>query len=118
MILADTSVWIDHFRRGNARLGALLDAGEVAMHRFVVGELAMGRLDARRQILELLSGLPELPTVTHEEALHFVDAHRLGGFGLGWIDVHLLAAAIVARVPLWTLDRKLASAHDRLARST
>jgi predicted nucleic acid-binding protein len=116
VILADTSVWVDHFRHGNATLAALLVDGQVATHPFVIGELACGQLHARRRILSLLAGLPAVPGPSHEEALHFVDTHRLHGTGLGWVDVHLLAASVLAGVPLWTLDRRLAKAQARIGR--
>jgi len=107
MLLVDTSVWVDHFRQGLPLLGDLLNAGEVATHPFVIGELACGNLRNRNEILALLSSLPSVKAATHPEALHLVDAHALSGTGLGWIDVQLLAAALLNRMPLWTRDRKL-----------
>jgi predicted nucleic acid-binding protein len=70
VILADTSVWIDHLRHGNQRLGQLLDDAQIAVHPFVIGELAYGTLRARGEILALLGRLPAVPAVSHEEALH------------------------------------------------
>lgn len=116
MILVDTSVWIDHFRRRNATLVKTLEQGEVATHPFVIGELACGQLGARRQILNMLDGLPSIETLAHQEVLHFLQAHRLEAQGLGWIDVHLLAAAVLANVNLWTLDRRLGEAQVRIQR--
>ena len=116
MILVDTSVWVDHFRRGSAALVALLERGAVSTHPFVIGELACGHLRARRQILSMLAGLPAVVTLSHDEALHFLQARRLEGHGLGWIDVHLLAAAALADLPLWTLDRRLAAAQAQVAK--
>lgn len=113
MILADTSVWVDHLRRGNATLAALLEDGQVAVHPFVIGELACGQLRGRKRIIALLGGLPAIGSVSHEEALRLVEAHQLQGSGLGWIDVHLLAAAVLAGLRLWTLDRRLAAAALR-----
>jgi predicted nucleic acid-binding protein len=107
MILADTSVWVDHFRRGNARLQRLLEEERVACHPFVIGELACGLLHQRESILDYLARLPQFPVATHAEALGLVQARGLAGTGLGWIDVHLLAAALLARGTLWTLDRPL-----------
>ena len=115
MILVDTSVWVDHFRRGNPGLARALEQERVLTHPFVIGELACGRLRARGEILSSLERLPSVPAVSHDEALHFVAVNRLPGQGLGWIDVHLLAAAAVARVRLWTLDRRLAAAHALIA---
>ena len=110
MILADTSVWVDHLRHGNRELVGHLDAGEVACHPFVIGELACGRLNHRAELFELLNRLPSLPTASHDEAMTFVEARRLDGRGLGWVDVHLLASAVLSGARLWTLDRRLADA--------
>jgi hypothetical protein len=114
MILADTSVWIDHLRHGNSRLGHLLHDGEVLSHPFVVGELACGFLTKRTEILSLLSTLPNV-TVAHQfEVIRFVDTERLYGRGLGWIDMHLLASAVLTRTPIWTLDKTLARVASTL----
>jgi predicted nucleic acid-binding protein len=113
-VLVDTSVWVDHFRRGNARLRARLDAGEVAYHPFILGELACGNLRAREEVLSLLAALPQVPMAEHEEVLALVEGNRLMGRGLGWIDMHLLASARLARTALWTLDRRLASVAGEL----
>ena len=113
MILVDTSVWVDHLRRGDPRLAALLDQGEVGGHPFVVGELACGNLKGRSEILGLLSALPQVEVADHGEVLALLERHRLAGRGLGWIDVHLLAACKLSGVPIWTLDRRLdAAARD------
>ncbi|UCC74065.1 MAG: type II toxin-antitoxin system VapC family toxin [Gemmatimonadota bacterium] len=106
-MLVDTSVWIDHLRRGNAALARWLKESEVWCHPFVVGELACGQLEARSEVLSLLSALPQAPLAGHEEVLAFVESNRLAGAGIGWIDAHLLAAARLAGVGLWTLDRPL-----------
>jgi len=109
VILVDTSVWVDHLRRGNDALAALLHEERVLCHPFVVGELACGRLHRRAELLDLLGRLPAAPLVSHGETLAFVEGRRLMGRGLGWVDVHLLASASLARRPLWTLDRSLAA---------
>ena len=107
-MLVDTSVWVDHLRRGNAALVELLEQGAVWTHQFVIGELACGHLTQRKRLLTSLSELPHAPIVAHQEMLVFVDARRLMGRGLGWIDTHLLAAATLAKIPFWTLDKSLA----------
>lgn len=114
MILVDTSVWVDHLRRGDAALSTLLEAGDVACHPFVIGEVACGRLRQRREILSLLGALPSVEVASHEEAIAFMEARALDGRGVGWIDVHLLASAALARVALWTRDRRLREAARRL----
>lgn len=113
MTLVDTSVWVDHLRNGSARLRVLLDAGEVLVHPFVVGELACGNLANRREVLELLDALPRVVEAAHAEALQLLDHQRLHGRGLGWVDVHLLASALLTRARLWTLDARLARAAQR-----
>jgi hypothetical protein len=114
-VLVDTSVWIDHFRRGSARLSDLLEAMQVWIHPFVVGELACGNLSRRTEVLSLLEALPHVPLVDHEEVLNFIAVHRLHGRGLGWVDVHLLACARLSGLPVWTLDKRLALAARELA---
>ncbi|HJX14939.1 MAG TPA: PIN domain-containing protein [Candidatus Deferrimicrobiaceae bacterium] len=106
-MLVDTSVWVDHFRRRNAALAERLNRGEVRSHPFVTGELSCGNLRRRKEILSLLTALPRAAVAGHEEALAFVEANRLMGRGIGWVDVHLLASARLTGIPLWTLDRRL-----------
>ncbi len=108
MILVDTSVWVDHLRRGDPALATALDANVVAIHPFVIGELACGLLKSRGPLLELLRSLARLAAATDEEVLGFIERHRLMGRGLGYIDVHLLAATVLqADVRLWTRDKRL-----------
>ena len=113
-MLVDTSVWVELFRRGHAGLAERLEAGAVVSHPFVIGELACGQLRDRTTVLELLKALPSCAVADHDEVLGMVDAHRLMGSGLGWVDMHLLAAALLSGDPLWTLDRALALAAKRL----
>ena len=115
MILVDTSVWVDHLRTGVPELGALLEAGEVLTHPWVVGELACGTLRRRAEILELLGHLPAAPVATHDEVLAFIERHALMGRGLGYVDVHLLAAVrLHGDARLWTRDRRLGEAATGL----
>ena len=116
MTLADTSVWVDHLRHGNDRLASLLDAGIVLCHPFVIGELACGNLAHRDRLLNLLHALPETPVAEHREVLELVRAQDLHGQGLGWIDMHLMASALLARCALWTLDRRLDATMQRSLR--
>lgn len=114
MILVDTSVWIDHFRRASDRLGMLLEAGEVLGHPFVTGELACGSLRSRREILSLLEALPQALAADHHEVLRFVESRRLMGRGLGYVDVHLLASVMLHGALIWTADKRLAEQAERL----
>jgi predicted nucleic acid-binding protein len=114
VILVDTSVWVDHFRRRNETLTELLDRGDVRCHPFVIGEIALGNLQRRETTLELFTNLPGCAVVSHEEALGLIHQHRLAGSGVGWVDVHLLASALIERVSLWTLDRRLLAVARRL----
>lgn len=113
-MLADTSVWIDHFRHGHPRFEALLEKGQVRTHPFVVGELACGNLAKRVEVLRLLRELPAVVPATDDEVLQFVERHRLMGAGIGWIDAHLLAAAALTGTKLWSLDAKLTRVARRL----
>ena len=107
MILVDTSVWIAHFREAGSKLAHLLSEGLVMVHPFVVGELACGNLKNRDRILSDLQALPPAVPATHEEALRLVRDRKLWGTGIGWIDAHLLASALLSGAELWTLDEKL-----------
>lgn len=109
-VLADTSVWIDHFRRADPRLQRRLLAGQVWTHPVVIGELAAGRLARREEVLENLLKLPRAEAVDLDEGLHFLREHDLAGRGLSWADVQVLAAARLARLGVWTRDRALAVA--------
>ena len=113
-MLVDTSVWINHFREPNVDLEYLLDEGRVAIHPFVVGEMACGSLRRRAEVLRLIEALPFAPVATHQEVLAFVERQRLHGSGLGWIDMHLLASARLGRQSLWSADRRLRAAAVRL----
>lgn len=115
MILVDSSVWIDHLRRRDAELVKLLEAGVVACHPFVIGELACGFPPDRKPFLDELAHLPAAPVATQEEALGFLDRYALMGRGVGWVDVHLLASAFLAgHTPLLTRDKRLASIATEL----
>lgn len=114
MILADTSVWVDHLRSGDAELERLLDGGAVLMHPFVMGEIALGHLQKRETILAALVALPQATVASEAEVLAFIDRHRLFGLGIGYVDVHLLAAATLSAAPFWTRDKRLQNVAARL----
>lgn len=117
MLLADTSVWIDHLRRGDPNFADRLHEGQVLMHSFVCGELACGNLKDRVMILSYLNALPPAKLASNSEVLQLIEGRRLWGRGLGWVDVHLLASALLSRSRLWTLDTRLAKAAEELGLS-
>jgi predicted nucleic acid-binding protein len=114
MILVDTSVWIEHFRAGNDRLKGLLFDEQVLCHPFVVGELACGTLQKRREILSMLEALPAAELLEHDEVMKFLDVQRLYGRGIGWVDAHLLASTLLTRCTIWTFDKPLRRAAAAL----
>ena len=114
MVLVDTSIWVEHLRVGHSGLEALLEEGEVACHELIIGELACGSIKNRREISALLQALPRVVEAEHDEAMRLIDRHRLMGKGLGFIDVHLMASAVLSDTPLWTLDKMLKAESSRL----
>ena len=87
---------------------------EVMCHPFIIGELACGNLKNLNEIIPLLQSLPMAPTIEFDEFLFFIDRNHLMGKGVGFVDVHLLASAQLAEVPLWTADKRLKSVADQL----
>lgn len=115
MVLVDTSVWIDHFRKHDDVLADLLIKNNVLTHPFVRGELALGNLRQRDSILNLLDNLPQASAVYAEEINFFIEKNALFGLGIGLIDAHLLASTQIAEnTKLWTRDRKLMAAAMQL----
>ncbi len=110
MILADTSVWVDHLRKSSQELSALLNEGLIVCHPFVIGELACGNMRNREEIPFLLATLPPATIAQHDEVMRFVSDRKLHGKGLGWIDMHLLASTLLTGCTLWTKDKALAAA--------
>lgn len=108
MILVDSSIWIDHLRHGDPALTTLLINGQVLGHPAVVGELGLGTLAKRDEVLGLLANLPQTVPATHAEVMTFIARHRLFGLGIGYVDAHLLAAtALTGAAVLWTRDKRL-----------
>lgn len=107
MVLVDSSVWVSHLRAGDSDLEILLNDGRVVCHPFIIGELACGNLKNRAEILSLLHCFPMAKQAEHEEVLQFVESNRLMGRGIGYVDAHLLASAVLTAIPFWTLDKKL-----------
>jgi predicted nucleic acid-binding protein len=114
MILVDTSVWVRHLREGNRALSLLLEQDRVLTHPFVLGELACGSMANRREVLGLLGTLPCASLAEHSEVLHLVEQEHLYGQGIGWIDAHLLASALISRSGLYTSDAPLRRAAESL----
>jgi len=115
LILVDTSVWVDHLRRGESRLIALLESAKVATHPFVVGEIACCSLANRQTVLALLQDLPMAAVADSDEVLAYIERHKLYGKGIGYVDVHLLAAvALTEDALLWTRDKRLRAAAASL----
>jgi predicted nucleic acid-binding protein len=115
MILVDTSVWIDHLRKGDTKLKLLLEDTLVLCHPFIVGELACGNLSKRSEVLQLLDALPEAISATNEEVRAFVEPRSLMARGIGFIDAHLLtSAALTPPAKIWTRDRRLAAVAEEL----
>ena len=115
VVLADSSVWADHFRRGNARLAGLIESGEMMTHEFVVGELVLGFLTPESPVHALLEKMPRAATASHAEVVAMVQAHSLEGSGIGWVDAHLLASAAISGAAIWTLDKRATSRLGLLA---
>ncbi len=114
MVLVDTSVWVEHLKSGTTGLESSLNDGQVVCHPFIIGELACGNLKNRMQILSLLGTLPSAQLADHEEVMRFIETNRLMGKGLGYIDIHLLASAVLTNARLWTLDKRLSKAAAML----
>jgi len=114
VILVDTSVWIDHFRSAEPQLVALLNRHQVLAHPFVIGEIALGGISKRGEILRHLNNLPAATTATAGELLIFIENHKLANSGLGYVDAAVLAsAALTPGAALWSRDKNLRAAAAR-----
>jgi predicted nucleic acid-binding protein len=117
MILVDTSVWIRFLSNKmpySQQLDELLGIGDVAGHEFVYGELFIDDRGGRRKLLAAYGHMYRASTVTHSEVLDFARSRNIAGRGIGWIDTHLLASALVDRLSLWTVDSRLCSIAEEL----
>jgi predicted nucleic acid-binding protein len=116
MVLADTSIWIDHFRRSDVRLVRFLDRGDVVMHPFVIGELVLGYVPKIAEMIGDLHTLPKAIVANTDEVLKFISNRKLSGSGIGYVDAHLLAAAALApETFVWTRDKRLHAAAQSLS---
>lgn len=115
MILADTSIWVDHFRVGDEQLRALLQRNEVVIHPWVIGELALGGLSPASEAGRLVAELPHAVVASHDEVMHAIASRSLARRGVGYVDAHLIVAVLLtANTQLWTRDSKLAAVADDL----
>jgi len=116
MILVDTSVWVAHLRAPEVRLVDLLGRSQVLVHPFVIGELALGNLRDRRVVLDALAQMPAAVCAQDQEVLSFIERRRLQGLGVGYVDAHLLASAVLTPgAKFWTFDRRLGAVAAELA---
>ncbi|MBN1848768.1 MAG: PIN domain-containing protein [Deltaproteobacteria bacterium] len=115
LILVDTSVWIEHLREGDQNLIQLLERGLVACHPFIIGELACGGIKNRYEIINLLNDLPSTDMLDHDDIMEFIERRKIMNKGLGYIDFHLLASALVSETPLWTFDKALRKIANQLS---
>ena len=115
MILADTSIWIDHLRSGNKELRRHLEQGQIVVHPFIIAELALGSLKERTKTLALLDRLPQVSVAQTSELRLTIEARRLHGLGLGLVDAHLIASVLIhAPTLLWTRDQRLRKIAEAL----
>jgi predicted nucleic acid-binding protein len=114
MILVDTSVWVDHLRKGDAELIHLLQENQILIPPFVIGELACGTLKARKKILDLSNSLSPATVATDQETMAFIEVHAIMGRGIGYIDAHLCASAQLSNAKLWTRDKRLRSMATKM----
>ena len=118
MILADTSVWVDHLRKQDPEFQRLLKEEDILCHPYVIGELATGSLGNRAEVLEMLQQLEQAVVAEDDEVLRFLDLHRLFALGIGYIDLHLLLAVrLTVSAKLWTRDKRLTAVARSLGNS-
>jgi predicted nucleic acid-binding protein len=115
LILADTSIWIDHFRlrdhSTNKEMRKLLNEGQIVIHPSIIAELALGSLQERIKTLALLDLLPQVQVAQPSEVRRMIESRRLYNLGIGLTDVHLIAAVFInPSTRLWTRDKRLRKA--------
>lgn len=114
MILADTSIWIDHFRHGDAELRGIIEDDRLLCHPVIIGELALGSLRDRDTVIAFLAAQREALVATHDEVMTMINRHSIFSMGIGYTDAHLLASTLLdRRSALWTRDRRLAAAAGK-----
>lgn len=114
-VLADTSIWIDYFRREDPRLTSLLDQGDIVIHPFVIGELVLGRVSKISDMLDDMNTLPKATIASNDEVLELIVKRKLSGLGIGYVDAHLLASTMLTiEASIWTRDKRLLAAAKAL----
>jgi predicted nucleic acid-binding protein len=119
LILADTSIWIDHLRSGNRprnkEMRKQLNEGQIVIHPSIVAELALGSLQERTRTLALLDLLPHVRVAQLSEVRRMIEARRLYSLGIGLIDAQLIASVFInPSTLLWTRDKRLRKAAESL----
>lgn len=115
MYLVDSSIWIDHFRKSNPRLVQTLTDQLVMCHPYILGELALGSLKDRQTVVSMLQALPQVAKANDNEVLRLIETQGLFSRGLGLIDAHLIASALIeGDVKIWTGDKRLAAISDEM----
>ena len=115
MILADTTIWIDHLRSGNQEMRRHLDQGQIDIHPFIIAELALGSLKERTKTLALLDLLPQVEVARTSELRLMIESRRLYNLGIGLTDAHLIASVFIdSPTLLWTRDKRLRKAAESL----
>lgn len=118
MIIVDANIWIDHLRIADAVLSHLMQRRRIVIHPYTIGEIALGSLANRDAVLERLALIPAAPVAESRQMPGFIARHRLLRTGIGYVDSHLLASAmLLENGKLWTRDKRLAALADRLSLS-
>jgi predicted nucleic acid-binding protein len=108
MILADTSVWVDHFRKKDTELSRQLQSNNISIHPFVITELVLGNLPTRQKAIVYLDLLPMVKVAQMSEVRSMIEAHKLFQRGIGFVDAHLIASTLITpQTVLWTRDKRL-----------
>jgi predicted nucleic acid-binding protein len=118
VILADTSIWIDHFRHVDAELRRIIEDDRLLCHPSVIGELALGSLRDRCSVMAFLAAQREAVVATHDEVMTMIDRHGIFSVGIGYTEAHLLASVLLdQRAALWTRDKRLRAAGEKAGAS-
>ena len=114
MILIDSSIWIDHLRKEEPAVSALLRVGQIYLHPFVLGEVALGNFKNRKKVLSDISRLPQVKVANDFEVLTTIERFKIYGSGLGYVDCHLLASALMSGKIIWSRDKRMVQVARQL----